>query len=416
MKNLLLTIPILLMSLLAATGQGVKQTWITTNSFPRGVLANGTGGINTVIITNVHASSPASLFAAPPPLEISQGGFPPIGLWASGSGLFGPSITTTSAITSTAGLIAGSSGVIASGPIVSTGAAFAGDGSGLTNLTVPGTSGGTVSNATALILNQFVIGQGAGGVATTLDGSALTNLTGSNVTGPLILAGSQHVISATGGGTIVISNSTALDAASSLSVSNLTASRIVLSSAGKVLSSASASGSSSLVAGDGSGVTVGSGLSLSGATLTATGGGSTWVMQLLRVNTGGATSLATGNRYIAIDGSGTWSGSGGFITSESPALSYLPTTGYLSNFTVWKYNTFPATTNIVFTVRTNTAVAASGGISSTVTCTLLNGYNYTNDTTHSILLNANMVGCILAVPTATLAADQYSMMIEWWHQ
>lgn len=51
---------------------------------------------------------------------------------------------------------------------------FYGDGSTLTGV---GGGSGTVSNAAALTLNQFVIGQGGGAVSTTLDGSALTNTT-----------------------------------------------------------------------------------------------------------------------------------------------------------------------------------------------------------------------------------------------
>lgn len=73
---------------------------------------------------------------------------------------------------------------------------FYGDGSTLTG--VGGGGSGTVSNAAALTLNQFVIGGGGGAVSTTLDGSSLTN-----VSGFAILKGFQSVTTALFSGTSV---------------------------------------------------------------------------------------------------------------------------------------------------------------------------------------------------------------------
>jgi len=77
-----------------------------------------------------------------------------------------------------------------------------------------GSGNGTVSNAAALTSGQFVIGQGAGGVATTLDANVLTNLNGTNLNNQGASAGQILTATATG---VAFSNAPAAGGGGSVS-------------------------------------------------------------------------------------------------------------------------------------------------------------------------------------------------------
>ncbi len=99
--------------------------------------------------------------------------------------------------------------------------------------------------------------------------------------------------------------------------------------------------------------------------------------------------------------------------------------GYLSNLVVMRTNVFAATTNIIFTIMTNTMGAADSAIKALVDSPLtitLNGSATTacttNTTTQFVLLattNKNY-WTMKMTSSAALAAHPMTWSIEWWHQ
>ena len=132
-----------------------------------------------------------------------------------------------------------------------------------------------------------------------------------------------------------------------------------------------------------------------------------WVKQVF---TGGVKNevVPNGNRFGPI------SGFDGTNTAVLTAM-LLPKGGYLTNFTVWDSTQLAATTNIVFTIQTNSL--NSTPVDGLLTCTLTGTIN-TNDATHSVILTTTpTIGVVRYVGnTAALVAATVGWSVEWWHQ
>ncbi len=216
---------------------------------------------------------------------------------------------------------------------------------------------------------------------------------------------------------MTFSNALAVDAAHSLSVSNLTASRIVLTSAADALSSAAASGAVPVDA-DGSATTSSqinalfpSRVLTNNDTGQLTGGGP-WVREILSGSVQGST-VTTTTSYGPLIGIRS-----ALNTGATNECVLLPSTGYLSNFNVCINIPSLTGTNITFAIQTNTiSTAFPLMVDSLFVLTMLPAQSLcTNDLTHSILLSANLAGAVRTVSTATTAANNEMWTVEWWHQ
>ena len=145
--------------------------------------------------------------------------------------------------------------------------------------------------------------------------------------------------------------------------------------------------------------------------ITGNGSGVTnvWIRQTI---SGGYANQAgsSANKFLPLNGMMNTAGGSANLFS-----SLLPSGGYLSNLVVYVSAVFPTTTNIVFNVQTNTP--PSNPVDSLLTCTLLGGYAYTNDSVHSVILTTNVTYSQMRfICSAVLPTQGLGWSVEWWHQ
>jgi hypothetical protein len=164
--------------------------------------------------------------------------------------------------------------------------------------------------------------------------------------------------------------------------------------------------------------------------LTSTPGSTTWaetnylgVRWVKNIIQGGAltsVSLASGNNWAAPAGFATPTSSG----DQRIQLNFNG--GYLSNLWVMRTNTFPSTTNIVFTIQTNTidgsATAISALVDSALTCTMVGNTACTTNSGNTFIAlpagDRNYWTLKMAVNGAAsgMAGHPITWSVEWWHQ
>ena len=147
---------------------------------------------------------------------------------------------------------------------------------------------------------------------------------------------------------------------------------------------------------------------------TTPAGGSAWVRQVIFGGEPNANTIATATHY------GFVSSCVSLATSAIRAAAPCPNTGYLSNLVVFSEVAWPSTTNIVFTVMTNTGSAAF--VNSALTCALspAGGTAWTNSGTTSCVLspgaeNNFAMALNLTSSGGSLPAQNISWSVEWWH-
>lgn len=170
-------------------------------------------------------------------------------------------------------------------------------------------------------------------------------------------------------------------------------------------------------------VTIASGNVTASGTITGNGAGVTnaWVREYFKGGLVNAAITAAG-RCVPMD---LTVGSTIATNAELLAHTLSPVGGYLTNLQVWSSVAWPSTTNIQFTIQTNTGV--SSGVNTPITCTLNPSGNssntYTNSGTTSVVLPASQTASglswLLSIYTAggaNLAAQSLNWSVEWWHQ
>jgi hypothetical protein len=235
----------------------------------------------------------------------------------------------------------------------------------------------------------------------------------------------------------------ALNVSSNLYITNLTASRLVLSDANKSLASAAASGAVPVNA-DGSAattltsktnsVTLGTGITtldfvsganttvtgaVSGATATigisSSGGGSSWVKQSFAWGVG-ASSQSASDHFLSPMGIG--------VTQSNPrddaiAMPFPTTGGYISNFLIGVSAALPSGTNVTSSLQTNVYGLPVAWADIPITVTLLgsSGVNWTNSGTASWTMptGSNYIWAVRYTPSAVVSFGLYGSF-EWWHQ